>query len=236
MTNLKVRYAFAAALSVVFIGLTGCSEPADDPKFQSDMPPDSGAAADADEVLHPEEVGGDGAGSLIPMSLCQLVKMVQNVGGVYEVTDITQYPSAHPGKTYVDLKKQAGWSSESIEDPTIEVNEGPKANGMYYAKGSTPHVQVGETYIVLFHGMKGDWMYTGQSIFRNSNGDGYTNGFLFEDNPLPKSELKAKVVDLYQGVQSGDGCPYDVEPDGPGERPDAGPETSKDVTLEADAG
>jgi len=143
-------------------------------------------------------------------SLCDLVKSYRAGAGEFVVEKITQNPQKHPGKTFVDLDRKKVWySNKSISTKVnIVFPEGPTKGGGYETGPSGyPDLKVGQRIGALLYSSK----ISGREfiIFDTGtfvpDGNGYTNGKLFEGTNTSLTEIKKKVVDMNSGIETGDG-------------------------------
>jgi hypothetical protein len=144
-------------------------------------------------------------------------------GGVYKVTSITQRPSEHPGKTFVQLEQQSAWTKNAPKEPKLELAYGPTANGGYESSGSIGlEFTVGERFGALIAHFDNFFATSPNWIFE-STGSEVTNGYgLFNRMGLSMKEVGKKVGAAYIAVRQGKDCPFDIKP-----TPDINPEENQ---------
>jgi len=225
-----------ASITVLFFS-SGCSQASDAPEPEegkSEATSSGGQTSSSTtstgksppREIHLEKLPGSDSGGLnIPDSLCSLLKAYgDRMGGLYTVADIVQRPYEHPGKTFIHLEQHAGWGENPVGDITIEFDIGPTPEGKWEGTPfySVPELSVGEQIVTFFqHYKEHKYIFPPHVTFRKT-GSGYTNGHLFARNPVSLDTLKTNILDLHRGLQSGNGCPYNVSPAAPPSSSDTG--------------
>ena len=152
-----------------------------------------------------------------PSTLCEVMKITDRLGGVYHVEDIVQNPEEFPGETRVVLEPVEGWGEDPVGDVEISFNAGPTADGGYVGPAAgAPKLDRGEEIVALFlvheyEDGRVDHRINHQKVFRATE-EGYTNGYLFKQDPVSLSELESMILELREDLESGSECSFDVEP------------------------
>lgn len=164
-----------------------------------------------------------------PISLCELTQRSAG-GGVYEVISLTGKTEAVPGApnkrdgfTYVELELVQSWTPGAPTDPVARIVGGPvfdeNVTSMWFVS-----LEVGEQVGLLLHPQssknRGYYGIEPLNIFRPGPHGGLTNGQLFRDDFISRTDLATMVHTIAEAAPA---CPVDVVP----ERPQHSPGTER---------
>jgi hypothetical protein len=164
-----------------------------------------------------------------PISLCELIHRSAG-GGVYEVISLTGKTEAVPGSpnkrdgfTYVELALVKSWTPDAPVDPVARIEGGPvfdqNVTSMWFVS-----LEVGEQIGLLLEPQssrnRGYYGIEPLDIFRPGPHGGLTNGQLFRDDFISRTDLATMVHTIAEAAPA---CPVDVVP----ERPQHSPGTER---------
>jgi hypothetical protein len=137
------------------------------------------------------------------VTLCELLSVNRGGSGVYEVQRLVGVN----GFTYIDLHLISAWSSMSPETPSVKVIGGPVGDSTRVWQ--LDHLAKGETIGALLREPEGSaaggcYGLNALGLFART-GDGYTNGMLFDGEPLSLDEISVLVQSALADVENG-GC------------------------------
>lgn len=176
---------------------------------------DKAKTKDGSREVHLDSVKSVSTGTYRPDSLCGDIEEYDDGAGVYVIEDIVHYPQAAPGKTFLKARRKSDWTPNAPQNVKITMFHGPTPGGGYRGGGTYPAFSKGEIVGMMFKKRalngKEHYLIHKSSVFKKK-GSGYTNGHLFVRQKLALKQIGKKVNDLYRGLKSGRGCPYDVQP------------------------
>ncbi len=151
-------------------------------------------------------------------NLCRLVKHANEGAGIYKIDSIKQDPKKYPGRTHIRMSSVSKWTSDAVSNPKVILPMGPRyedGQKEYKQMAAAPSVRRGKEYVIMLRdvdpGRNQKIFFNEYMIFKKSKSDeGYTNGFLFKNAPVPLRKLKGHLVDMYDGIKSKGECPYNI--------------------------
>jgi hypothetical protein len=133
--------------------------------------------------------------------------------GVYRVESITQHPSRHPGKTFVQLERITKWTSDAPKSPKIEFSYGPTPNRGYIGQGGLSiEISTGEKLGVILKWHQSHYVLTNAGVFRQHGSEVRNDYRLFKGKGLSFSDVGDKVRKIYDAKKDGKDCPFNVKP------------------------